>query len=597
MNFGDKIEFSIICALINLLMAIGIPSHAQFYLNEVEVCSTRILENRDLVKSEVNATPAMGIWTSHAQIFQALSLAGLDWTARGSGQAVNDFSINGANFQQNLVLLDGMRLANPQTAHFNLDLPDAVFNTNFCQIGIIPGNASSIYGSDAFGGILQFTIPDILRERQSLQASYGSHQTFRGDFHIQKITGYQQWHGALSFQRSAGYMANSDYENVGFFLKHQTLIQPGLSARNYLFFSDKRFGANNFYALYPSREATRSFFAANQMELRLRKNWWANSKIYVNRHTDHFVLIRDDPSVMDNRHTTTSLNGEFQLSNDRWSAGIFSSVEEIESNHLGDHRRWNLAFFSEYGRIINQRYFLHFGLREDIYPNEQIMSPQLGLACFPIPRLRLFVHAGRSFRNASFTELYYHSKSNIGNPDLKSESAWSFEQGIDWKSPSLEIRFYSFLRREDQLISWAQSPENDTQWQARNIERLIVWGQQFSLDLQVFTSAQLGCGFWWYHYRTDHITDLIEKYFRPQYQLAFNLNQKLTPFWGYSVAFYYKKNYSMSEYSLLNSGMIFEIGEWWVQLAVDNILNTNYESIRYLPAPSREMLLKVGIEL
>ncbi|MDE3199223.1 MAG: TonB-dependent receptor plug domain-containing protein, partial [Acidobacteriota bacterium] len=47
----------------------------------------------------------------------------LDLQQRAPGGFIGDLSIRGATFGQTLVLLDGMRLDDAQTGHFNLDLP------------------------------------------------------------------------------------------------------------------------------------------------------------------------------------------------------------------------------------------------------------------------------------------------------------------------------------------------------------------------------------------------------------------------------------------------------------------------------------------
>src|SRR5690606_39868569 len=77
-------------------------------------------------------------------------VASIDVRARGERGVQTDFSIRGAHFGQMLMLVDGVRLNDPQSGHHNGDIPvplDAVE-----RIEILLGPGSSLFGADAFGG-------------------------------------------------------------------------------------------------------------------------------------------------------------------------------------------------------------------------------------------------------------------------------------------------------------------------------------------------------------------------------------------------------------------------------------------------------------
>ena len=60
--------------------------------------------------------------------------------------------LRGSTFNQTLVLLDGMRVNDPLTGHFSMYIPITISDIH--QIEIIRGGASSIYGPDAVGGVI-----------------------------------------------------------------------------------------------------------------------------------------------------------------------------------------------------------------------------------------------------------------------------------------------------------------------------------------------------------------------------------------------------------------------------------------------------------
>ena len=83
--------------------------------------------------------------------------AGIDLRQQGTGGIRADLFIRGASFEQTLVLLDGVKLIDPQTGHHNLDLPVALADVE--RIEVLKGQGSSIYGPNAFGGIINIITP------------------------------------------------------------------------------------------------------------------------------------------------------------------------------------------------------------------------------------------------------------------------------------------------------------------------------------------------------------------------------------------------------------------------------------------------------
>src|SRR5690606_16014980 len=75
---------------------------------------------------------------------------GADVLSRSPAQT--DLALRGGTFGQVLVLVDGVRMSDPQTGHFNLDL--AVPLGEIERIEVLRGGASTTYGSDAMTGVV-----------------------------------------------------------------------------------------------------------------------------------------------------------------------------------------------------------------------------------------------------------------------------------------------------------------------------------------------------------------------------------------------------------------------------------------------------------
>ena len=85
------------------------------------------------------------------------------WRARATTRTARcgwtaDLSIRGSTFEQVLVLVDGVRMSDPQTGHFDLDL--AVPLERVERIEILRGPASAVYGADALGGVVNVVTRD-----------------------------------------------------------------------------------------------------------------------------------------------------------------------------------------------------------------------------------------------------------------------------------------------------------------------------------------------------------------------------------------------------------------------------------------------------
>ena len=79
-----------------------------------------------------------------------------------------DLSIRGSSFGQTLVLVDGFRVNDAQSGHHNLDLPIPFESIE--RIEVLHGSGSTLYGSDAVGGAVNF----ITASPEASEISFGA---------------------------------------------------------------------------------------------------------------------------------------------------------------------------------------------------------------------------------------------------------------------------------------------------------------------------------------------------------------------------------------------------------------------------------------
>ena len=204
------------------------------------------------------------------------------------------------------------------------------------------------------------------------------------------------------------------------------------------------------------------------------------------RHTDLFVLYRDRPEVFTNRHAAESYQGSFRrteplAANTRLAWGVEGWHDSIVSNNLGTHSRARGSGYAALDFRALHRFSLSLGAREEFYRSLSTQFvPSIAGGAWLTNNLKWRASASRAFRLPSFTDLYYHDPANVGSPDLRPESAWNYETGIDW-NPSRRVRgeLTLFHRRERDGIDYVRMSANDI-WRATNFQRLHFTGVEAS---------------------------------------------------------------------------------------------------------------------
>ena len=354
----------------------------------------------------------------------------LEQREAGGGQA--DIVLRGGTFEQTLVLLNGFRINDSQTSHHNLDLPVSLDAMD--SIEVLHGAGSTLHGEDALSGVVDFLTAAPSENSLHLRAGEGSFES--NEESVLAALSRKRWSSRLTADRnsSTGFTADRDYRNEETSL--ESWVGSKLGATDLLFAgSDRSFGANQFYGPYISWERTKGLFASGRQELGSR----TVAAFGYRRHTDQFVLLRDDPSVYENNHIDGSWQASLRRSQSIASAsvllfGLESDGDSIHSNNLGRHARNRGAGYVDFDwKPAKQRWNLSAGLREELFSGgiQSVLSPHLAGSLRLTDKLKLRSSGGYGFRIPTYTDLYYTDPATVGNPNLKPESAWSGEGGVD----------------------------------------------------------------------------------------------------------------------------------------------------------------------
>jgi outer membrane cobalamin receptor len=467
---------------------------------------TTILEPLPLAESDRSVNliaPRDQPFTANSVVDYLRQDASLNLQARAANGVQADLSIRGTTFEQSLILLNGLRINDPETGHLNLDIPiplDAV-----TRIDILHGSGSTFYGSDAIGGAVNLlTQPPAPGLTIIASAGGGSYNSIEQHLRTSYTNGPFAEQLTASRDTSDGFIPDRNYSSNALASETWLTTRPG-TTDILLATSDRPYGANQFYGPYPSWERTKGWFAAIQQQLGTQ----TAASFGYRRHTDLFVLFVDQPAIYENNHITTSYEGALRRAdnfgpNTTLSYGVEADGDTIDSNSLGQHsRNQGAAYFNLSLRAL-RRLSLSLGARDEILSNtgngnENVFSPSLAAAYTVTRTTRLRASVGHGFRLPTYVDLYYSDPTTIGNPNLKPESSWSYEAGIEWTPTNsrLTLNAAAFRLQQTNAIDYAKTILATPAltfaepWQAINIQNLNITGAEATVHLRLTDNQQL----------------------------------------------------------------------------------------------------------
>jgi len=509
---------------------------------------------------------------------------------RGPHGIQAEAGIRGGSFEETLILVDGIKINDPQTAHHNFDFPVALDDVE--RIEILHGHGSGIYGADALTGVINIITKSKLLNSVNLYS--GDFRLVGGYLSLGKQIGQVQNNISFHSSRSDGYTHNTDFKTVN------VLTSSSLNLKNSRInfkagFNNKNFGANSFYstAFPDEREHTRTLLVALKPEFYMGM-FSVTPLLSWKKHNDDFILDFNRPGWNRNKHISNSLGLELPLTI-QTGLGLLSfaskyEYETLQSTNLGNHEREQGGVFLNYQKIIKNRIIINAASHLFYYSKwGWKFWPGMDIAYRMNDKIKLYGSAGRSFRMPSFTELYYKSPANIGNPNLIYSQAVSLEAGLSVQTGQTYSNISLFHRIGENMIDWAR--KNSTQpWRVMNVAHLKTRGievlYRYELKLKYLSHIQID---YTYLDSNKQTANFQSKYLLNylKHQLNFNLIHKL-PF-NTSVSWKMKFVKQQNEnYYILNDFALFKnMGKREIYIKILNLFNTDYYEVVGVIMPGR----------
>jgi vitamin B12 transporter len=400
--------------------------------------------------------------------------AGIETARTGQAGAASSFFIRGNNSNHTLMLVDGQRISDlpggtTAIQHIPLSMID--------RIEIVQGSASSVYGSDAIGGVVQiFTKQGAGQPHVEAGLEAGSYAYTAQNIAYRGEVNNMAFNIAMSHRQAKGYNATSPDNQYSYHpdrdgYRNKTLhtrLDYHLTEEHILgasiYATDAKIDIDNTSPFSPYQNSQNrqkllntSLYSKNQL-----RSWW-HSELRIGQGRSTLYQIDEGNLSLAGRTLQTQAQwmNFFTQGPHQFLAGIEWRNEAFQSDVYHPKDRHTTSLMAGY-----QGRFAHHGLQVNIRHDKSDQyrgqhTGNIGYSFSATKALRLFANLSRAFHAPTFMDLYYPG---YNNPHLKPETSMNKEAGARYQiTPRWKMGLSAWQTQLFNLIQYnnaALRPEN-----------------------------------------------------------------------------------------------------------------------------------------
>jgi iron complex outermembrane receptor protein len=541
------------------------------------------------------------------------NVSGVDIRQRGAHGVQGDVSIRGGTFEQALILINGVKMIDPQTGHHMMNLPVSVDDIE--RIEVIKGPAARRFGQNAFAGAINVITKEPNQRGANLDFEYGQNDLYNVHASVTIPVGKYNQRISGNYSQSDGYRHNTDYKISNIFYQSSLDLNEG-ALNFYGGHVDRKFGANSFYgseSFTEQYEEVQTSFATVEYE-RTFNEWNTTSRVNWRMNKDNWQFIREDPDFFQNFHTSHVVNLESHVSKGHnlgiFGVGVDVTYLNLNSSNLIDETGNGLHTRTQTNVHVENR-FLFANENLDITPGVLVSHlSDIGVEFFPgldvgyriNNGLKVYSNVGLTIRIPTFTDLFYSDAGNVGNPDLTEERAFTVEAGVKYITNKVELQASVFNRSASDQIDWTRVLIDSTEkWRPSNFNSAIYRGAEFSVKKN-FNSKSIIKNFSLSYTYID--AEFSENEFALTRNQLENLRHQLNigTFLSYNnlsfgINYRYNDRVSLESYSVVDTRLAYKLGNKTLYVKANNLFDAEFRETNLVPSPGRWVLGGISFKI
>lgn len=548
-------------------------------------------------------------------------VSGVDIRQRGPFGSQADISIDGGSFEQTMVLWNGVKMSDAQTAHHSMNLPIPLEAIE--RIEVLKGPAARVYGINALTGAVNIVTKTSIDNFIQVHAYAGS--SFKdkepGDGSGMYAGGGVQATAGVNTGKTShllsigkedynGQRYNTSSDNLKAMYQGNFNVNDANAIQWMGGYINNEFGANGYYAAPHDKE---SYELVETLLLSVGSTHKVTDKLTIkprisNRYNeDDYRFYRNNLSKARSLHYSNAfmfeLNGSYTTNFGDFGVGYEMRLEEINSSNLGAHDRKNHGWFAEYKNTFYDKLVVNVGA----YWN---YNTDYGFQWYPGADVAYWFHTdwklqasvGSSQRIPSFTDLYLNQRpGNIGNPNLKPEAAWQYELGVHYNKNNKRLVVSAFQRNISDFIDWTRVSA-DVPYQPQNLGNHNIKGfnARYNQDIQVAANQTLAytLSYQYLSPKKEDVSGVLSKYSIEslKHQAIVGLHYKYDNF-GVQFQNRYVKRELNKGYFVSDLKLMYQFNKIETYLQGTNLFNSTYKEVAAVPMPSRWIQLGATYKL
>ena len=372
-------------------------------------------------------------------IFEALrSVPGLNIRKSGSIGRQSEMTIRGSSTSQVLVMIDGVQVNSATTGTFNFA---NLTTDNIERIEVVRGAQSTLYGSDAMGGLINIvTRKGKGKPKFSIRSEFGTlERTFNESINSSGSLGKFNYSVDVARIDSDGRGSDDDYDKTNISSKFGYKISETINFDAAMRYNDSMVALDDgAFKQDPNRFSQNEDFNMNAVVNQSLTDWWSQSLKFSFADSDLVSIDRANPGTAETSNSRFRLDTQIYTGNwqhtlkyrdiDTFVVG-FEFENQSADNRTFDETLINRGWYFQNQLKLWDRFFFNAGLRlDDNNTFGKDVNPKLSIAYhLKETDTKFKANYGKGFRGPTLNQLFFP---NFGNPILDPEESESYDLGF-----------------------------------------------------------------------------------------------------------------------------------------------------------------------